>query len=419
MPQTLAEKIMSRHFGQSVRAGQFVEVAPDWAFSIDDGIGLVLSYLRQAGIETIPYPERTALFYDHFAPADSGLSATFQRMGRDFARKVGIPHVFDVGTGIAHQVAVETGLVRPGQIAVNNDSHTPTLGAVACFGTGMGSLEIAYIWATGRTWFQVPPTLRIDLEGTLPEWSTAKDLILALIGRLGPRAATYKAIEYHGDAVPRLSMAQRMTLCNMAVELGAKTGLMPADAVTVAHYAALGIAIDTEPGRPEEGAEYERRESISLDAIEPMVACPHAVHNVKPARRLERTPIHQAFLGTCTNGRLEDLEEAARLLKGRTIAAGVRMVVTPASRAVYIQALKNGTIETLMEAGCTVTTPGCGACNGLHQGALGDGEVCIASSSRNFLGRMANRNASVYLGSAATVAASALAGYINDPRDAV
>ncbi|MSO94150.1 MAG: 3-isopropylmalate dehydratase large subunit [Rhodospirillales bacterium] len=417
MPQTLAEKIMSRHFGQPVRAGQFVEVAPDWAFSIDDGVQLVIGYLRQAGLDSIRYPERTALFYDHFAPADSAITASNQRMGRDFAKKAGIPHVFDVGMGIAHQVAVETGLVRPGQIAINNDSHTPTLGAVACFGTGMGSLEIAYVWATGKTWFQVPPTLRIDLEGKLPEWSTAKDLILTLIGKLGPRAATYKVIEYHGSAVPGLSMSQRMTLCNMGVELGAKTALMPVDAVTEAHYRALGIEIDSAAGQPEAGAEYESRESIRLDGIVPMVACPHVVHNVKPARAVERTVVHQAFLGTCTNGRLEDFEEAARVLKGRKVAAGVRMVVTPASKAVYMQALKSGAIETLMEAGCTVTTPGCGACNGLHQGALGDGEVCIASSSRNFLGRMANRKSLVYLGSAATVAASALAGYIADPRD--
>jgi len=415
--QTLSEKILGRAAGRPVRAGQFVEVEPDWAYMVDDTISLILHYLAEAGVERVRYPERIALFYDHFAPADNASNASDQRRGREFAASAGIAHFFDVGSGISHQIAVERGIARPGQVAFNADSHTTTLGAVGCFGTGLGGAEMAYVWATGRIWLRVPPTIRIVLSGALAPRVDAKDVILTLLGSIGARAATYRAIEYHGDGVGNLPMSSRMTLCNMGVEMGAKVALVPVDDTTIAHYAALGIPIDPDSGRPDAGAVYERTETLDLSSVRPMVACPHTVDNVRPADAMVDVPIHQAFLGSCTNGRLEDLEVAATILKGRKVCRGVRMIVTPASSEVYRAALKSGVLEVLTDAGCAVTTPGCGPCAGLHMGVLGDGETCLSSASRNFLGRMGNRNASVYIGSPATVAASAVRGRICDPRD--
>lgn len=413
----MTEKIFARAAGADVRPGQFVDVAPDWAFGLDECVGGCLQYLKENGVERVRHPERIALFFDHFAPANNAHHATLQRIGREFAKREGIRNLFDVGEGIAHQVAVERGVVRPGQVAVNADSHTVTLGAVGCLGTGLGTAEIAFVWAAGSIWFRVPESVRVELRGRLRPPVAAKDAVLTLLGRLGARWAGYKALEYAGDGIAQLSIAERMTLCNMGVEMGAKAALMPEDGVTRDHYRALGITLDGPPLAADAGALYADAFTLDLGAVEPMVACPHAPDNVKPVGEVKGTPIHQAFLGTCTNGRYEDLAEAARILKGKRVAPGVRMIVTPASSWVLSQALKTGVLETLAEAGCIVSTPGCGACAGLHQGALGDGEACIASSSRNFTGRMGNRDAFVYLASPATVAASALAGAIADPRE--
>lgn len=415
--QTLSEKIMSRRSGRDVCAGEFVEIGPDWTFSLDDGIGLVEGYLRENGVEALPHPERIAIFYDHYAPADTPLHANMHRLGREFARKFGIERLHDVGEGISHQVAVEGGLIRPGEMIVNTDSHTTTVGAVGAIGMGIGAAEMAFLWASGRLWFRVPATIRIDLHGQLQQTVTAKDVVLTLLGRLSARGAVYNAIEYHGDALANLGISERMTLCNMGIEMGAKCAVVPADDVTLEHYRALGKSLPLTPPRPDADARYAAVHRLDLAEVEPMVSVPHRVDNVQPARSLQTTPINQAFLGTCTNGRFEDIAAASEILRGRRIAAGVRMIVTPASRAVYLKALKAGLIETLIEAGCTVTTPGCGACAGIHQGVLGAGEVCISSSSRNFLGRMGNREARVFLGAPTTVAASALAGRIIDPRE--
>lgn len=415
--KTLSEKIMSRAAGTDAGQGQFVEFHPDWTFALDDGIGACVEHLEAHGIETVRHPERIALFLDHFAPANVAHHATLHQRGREFARRHRIHGVYDVGEGISHQVVVEKGLVRPGQVAVNMDSHTMTVGAVGCLGMGLGLSEISFLWATGGLWFRVPKTVRVVLTGRLTPPVCAKDVMLALLGDLGARWATYMAIEYHGEALAGLGIADRMTLCNMGIELGAKTAIVPIDEVTRRHFEDLGIALDEDMSVPDPDARYENTHTVRLDGLEPMVACPHTVDNVRPVRAVAGTAIQQAFLGTCTNGRFEDLAVAAAILKGRRVADGTRMIVTPASRAVYLRAIREGVIETLIEAGCTITTPGCGACAGLHQGVLGDGESCIASSSRNFLGRMGNRNASVYLGSPATVAASALAGHVEDPRN--
>jgi len=414
--QTMAEKIMSRLAARPVRAGEFVELGPDWTFSLDDGIGLVDRYFRLHGIDRLAAPDKIAVFYDHFAPADTPQHAMVQRLGRQLCERFGIRRLHDVGAGISHQIAVETGLVKPGQMVTNTDSHTLTVGAVGAIGCGIGVAEMAWLWAYGQLWFQVPSSQRIALEGRLAPGVSAKDLVLSVICRLSVRGAQYSSVEYHGPALATLSIAERMTLCNMGVEMGAKFAVVPGDQVTRAHYAGLGIEVGEMPS-PDSGAHYAEEHRFDLGGIEPMVSAPSKVDNVHPVSSKAGVQIHQAFIGTCTNGRFEDFEIAARVLAGRRVAEGVRLVVTPASREVYLRAIQSGALQTLIEAGATVTTPGCGACAGLHQGVLAADEVCISSSSRNFIGRMGNRDASIYLASPATVAASALAGRISDPRE--
>ena len=413
--QTLAEKVMSRLAGRSVRAGDFVELQPDWTFSLDDGIGLVDRYFRKYNVNTIADPERIAIFYDHFAPADTPQHAYVQRLGRKLAERFGIRRLHDVGEGISHQIAVESGLVRPGQMVTNTDSHTITVGAVGAVGCGIGVAEMAFLWAHGRLWFQVPTSMKLTLVGQLRPGVTAKDLVLWIVKRVTARGAMYSTMEYHGSGLQHLGIPERMTLCNMGVEMGAKFAVVPGDEVTRHHYTSLGIDVG-EMVQPDPDAHYVSEMDFDLSEVEPMVSVPNKVDNVHGVTSFAHVAIHQAFLGTCTNGRFEDLQIAARILAGRRVAPGVRMIVTPASREVYVRALKEGVIGTLVEAGCTVTTPGCGACAGIHQGVLAGEEVCVSSSSRNFLGRMGNRDASIYLASPATVAASALRGSITDPR---
>jgi|LNFM01.1.fsa_nt_gb homoaconitate hydratase family protein len=413
--QTLAEKVMSRLVGRAVYAGEFVELQPDWTFSLDDGIGLVDRYFKTYNVTRIADPDRIALFYDHFAPADTPQHAYVQRLGRKLAERFGIKRLYDVGDGISHQIAVESGLVRPGQMVTNTDSHTITVGAVGAVGCGIGVAEMAFLWAHGRLWFQVPSSLRIQLSGQLRPGVTAKDLVLSIVKQITARGAMYSSIEYHGDALPYLGIPERMTLCNMGIEMGAKFAVVPGDSVTRAHYAGLGIDVGSMV-QPDPNANYVAQLQFDVTEVSPMVSAPNKVDNVHGVGDFADVEIHQAFLGTCTNGRFEDLAIAAQILVGKRLAPGVRMIVTPASREVYLRALKEGVINQLVEAGCTVTTPGCGACAGIHQGVLAAEEVCISSSSRNFLGRMGNRDAAVYLGSPATVAASALRGKITDPR---
>lgn len=417
MSETLAEKVMGRLAGRRVRAGEMVEIAPDWTFALDDGIGLIDQSFRQHGIERLARPERIALFYDHYAPADTPLHAQMHRIGRQLFERFGLPRerLFDVGAGISHQVAVESGMVLPGQMLTNMDSHTITIGAVGALGCGIGGAEMASLWAHGSLWFRVPESIRIRLEGALPPGTGAKDLVLTVLGRLTARGAIYSSIEYHGPALAGLGIPERMTLCNMGIEMGAKFAVVPGDAVTRAHFARLGIDPGEMP-QPDARARYQAEHRFDLAQVEPLVAAPSKVDNVHPAARFAGVRVQQAFLGTCTNGRLEDLQAAAAILRGRRIAPGVRMVVTPASRDVYARAMREGVLQDLLEAGATITTPGCGACAGMHQGVLAEGEACISSSSRNFIGRMGHRDAQVYLGSPATVAASALRGAITDPR---
>jgi homoaconitate hydratase family protein len=415
MGLTLAEKVMSRLAGRQVSAGEFVEIQPDWTFSLDDGIGLVDRYFRQQGVEKLAAPERIAIFYDHYSPADTPLHAHVQRIGRLLAQRFGIKRLYDVGEGISHQIAVETGLIHPGHMVTNTDSHTCTVGAVGAVGCGIGAAEMAFLWAHGSLWFRVPESVRLVLTGKLAAGASAKDVVLTILGRISARGAIYASVEYHGDGLSQFSISDRMTLCNMGIEMGAKFASVPADAVTRAHYDSLGIDIAAAV-LPDSDATYGAEHVIDLASIEPMVSVPNRVDDVHCISALPDIKINQAFLGTCTNGRYEDLFEAAAILKGKQLAPGVRMLVTPASRRVFQKALADGLIATFIEAGCTVTTPGCGACAGIHQGVLAEEEVCISSSSRNFLGRMGHRDARIYLGSPATVAASAIAGRLTDPR---
>ena len=415
MKQTLAEKIMSRLAGRAVRAGELVELSPDWTFSLDDGIGLIDRYFATNDIEQLAAPEKIVLFYDHYSPADSPLHAHVQRIGRLFCQRFKIEKLFDVGEGISHQIAIETGLVRPGEMVTNTDSHTTTIGAVGAAGCGIGAAEMAYLWAYGSLWFRVPESVRIELTGSLNPGVSAKDVVLRILQMVSARGANYSSIEYHGEALSAFSISDRMTLCNMGIEMGAKFAIVPADRVTRDHYEALGISIG-DPPQPDADAHYVASYSIDLSTVEPMISMPNRVDDVRPVSALPEICIDQAFLGTCTNGRFEDLAVAARILKGKRIAPGVRMVITPASRNVLQRALSEGLVETFISAGCTITSPGCGACAGIHQGVLAEDEVCIASSSRNFLGRMGSPAARIYLASPATVAASAVAGRIVDPR---
>jgi homoaconitate hydratase family protein len=414
---TLAEKVMGRLAGRAVRAGEMLEIAPDWTFALDDGIGLIDQNFKRYGVERLARPDRIALFYDHYAPADTPLHAHVQRIGRQLFERFGLPRerLFDVGQGISHQIAVESGMVLPGQMLTNMDSHTITVGAVGALGCGIGGAEMAYLWAHGKLWFRVPESMRIEISGALPPGTAAKDLVLTILGKLTARGAIYSSIEYHGTGAASLTIPERMTVCNMGIEMGAKFAVVPADEVTRRHFADLGI----DPGEmpvPDADAVYASRNAFELSAVVPLVSAPSKVDNVHPASEFSRVRVNQAFLGTCTNGRFEDLAAAAAILRGKRIAAGVRMVVTPASRQVYSKAMQAGVLQTLLDAGATITTPGCGACAGMHQGVLAEDEVCISSSSRNFLGRMGHRDALVYLGSPATVAASALTGCITDPR---
>ncbi|HDJ04453.1 MAG TPA: homoaconitate hydratase family protein, partial [Candidatus Bathyarchaeota archaeon] len=296
--------------------------------------------------------------------------------------------------------------------------HTCTYGALGAFATGIGSTEMAAVFLSGRLWFKVPETLKVEIEGSLPPFVTPKDVALRVIGEVGADGATYQAVEFHGSTIEEMSVEGRLTLCNMAVEMGAKTGIINPDEKTYSYLAQLGL----NPGRgfsSDPDAQYAKTLEFDVSSLEPQVACPHAVDNVKPVSEVEGTPVDQVFLGSCTNGRIEDLRLAAKILEGKVVKRGLRMIVTPASRRVYLQALREGLIETFVKAGCAVCNPGCGPCVGAHQGVLAPGEVCLSTSNRNFKGRMGCTDAEIYLASPATAAATAITGRITDPRSVV
>jgi len=413
--KTLAEKILSEKSGTEARAGDIVVAQVDLGFIQDTTGPLTVRQFREAGFREVSGSLRTAVFLDHAAPSPNRELANDHLFLREFVRDTDC-FFSDVGGGISHQLVAES-LARPGDLIVGSDSHTVTAGGLGAFACGMGSTDVAVVFHLGKTWFRVPESIGVSVRGRFPETVSGKDLILHLIGLIGADGATYQSLEFGGESVSRMSVSQRLTVANMAIEAGAKVGLFPADDITQEYLVAQGRAGDYRPLFPDEDAAYVRTVEIDAARLEPMVARPHTVDNVVPARELKGTKIQQVYIGICTNGRLEDFEVAARMLKGKKRHPETRLIVLPASQAVLQAAIAAGYIETLLQAGAVILPPGCGACLGLHQGVLGDGENCLTTANRNFKGRMGNSEAFVYLGSPATAAASAITGEITDPRE--
>jgi len=413
--KTLAEKILSQRSGADVRAGDIVIAPVDLAFAQDTTGPLTVRQFQASGFEALANPQRTILFLDHAAPSPSKELANDHMLLRDFAQRTGAK-LSEVGAGICHQLVTED-WAAPGEIIVGADSHTVTAGGLGAFATGMGSTDVAIAFALGKTWLRVPESFLIRGSGSFGAGVLPKDLILYLIGRLGADGATYKALEFGGEAVAAMSVSQRLSIANMAVEAGAKVGLFPSDEATRSYLEAVGRGKSYHLLSADPDAHYEQVIDIDVSQLEPLVAQPHTVDNVAPARELRGTRIQQVFIGTCTNGRLDGLAVAAHLLKGKAVHPGTRLLVAPASRRVLLGAIETGYIGILIEAGATVLPPGCAACLGLHQGVLGNGEACLSTANRNFKGRMGNPDASIYLASPATAAATALAGTIADPRE--
>jgi methanogen homoaconitase large subunit len=399
---TLSERILD------APAGEYVDRQVDVAYAHDGTGVLTRETLREMGVDRLPHPERIHLLFDHIVPANVGTTATLQAELRAFARSCSLGFS-DAGGGICHQVMSE-GVVLPGMVVVGADSHTCTLGALGAFATGVGATDMAAIWASGTTWFRVPETIAVRLTGSLSGAAEPKDVALAYVGRLGMEGATYRALEFVGDGAAGVSMDGRLTLCNMAVETGAKTGMFYADGITLAFLREHGLTADRQ--MPDD-CRYSRTVEIDLSDIVPLVAAPHRVDNVREASAVAGTPLDQVFVGTCTNGRYEDLERFARLVRGKKVA--VRTLVVPASRGVLQRAIATGVLGDIVAAGCMVAPPGCGPCLGAHSGVIGEGEVCLSTANRNFKNRM-GVGGEIYLSSVATAAASALAGEIAVPE---
>jgi 3-isopropylmalate/(R)-2-methylmalate dehydratase large subunit len=418
MGMTLAEKILAAHAGvKAARPGDLLTCRVDKIMATDVTAPLAIEVFRQMGASRVADPAACILVNDHFVPAKDIASANMARVMRDFAREQGIRDYFEVGrSGICHALVPEKGLVGPGDLLVGADSHTCTMGALGCFATGVGSSELAAAWALGEMWFRVPETVRVEVKGAFRPHVTSKDLILHIVGRIGVEGARYWAMEYGGEAVSAMPMHARLTLCNMSIEAGAKAGMVASDEVTERYLAARGRAVRSRVG-PDPDALYSRTEVVDLGELEPMVAEPFMPSNVRPVREIGEVKVDQVFIGSCTNGFLEDLQAAAAVLKGRQVASGVRLVVTPATQEIYLEALRSGIIEEFLLAGAAVTTPTCGACLGGHNGVLGAGEVALATTSRNFRGRMGDPTSRVYLANPAVAAATAILGRIAGPEE--
>ena len=416
MGMTLAEKILARAAGlETVSAGEFVVAEIDLAMTHDIFAARIFDTLEEVGVDRVFDPDKVVVVIDHLVPAPSAEAAEIhQRIRRHVARQ-GISAFYDAGEGICHQLLPERGHVRPGMLIVGSDSHTTTYGALGAGGTGIGTSDMIYALATGRLWFRVPETLRFELSGDLQPWVSWKDVILYLAGRFGADFAQYKAMEFGGPAAESSDMASRLTVANMAVEMGAKFGMFAADWVTVAYLEERGVE-DVAPFVPDSDAVYEAIHEIDLSELAPQVSLPHEVDKVRPVEEVEGLAIQQAFIGSCTNGRIEDLRAAASVLRGRRVAPGVRLLVVPASHRVLEEAVESGILTSLIDAGASVLAPGCGPCFGGHGGLLGPGERCIGTHNRNFPGRMGSPSAEIFLASPETVAASAVAGAIADPR---
>lgn len=415
MGQTIAEKILSKHAGKTVKPGELIISNID-VVMVQDGTGpLAVNEFKKMNKTKLFNPERTILFIDHAAPSPRKELSNSHTVLRDFAKEYGAV-LSEVGEGVCHQRLIES-FVNPAEVLLGADSHTCTSGALGAFATGVGSTDIAVVMALGKTWLKVPSTYKIVIEGEFQKGVYAKDLILYLIGLIGADGATYKALEFTGSAVKNMTMADRFTISNMAVEAGAKAGLFETDEKTLEYLKQQGRADKFTEVKADIDAEYERVININLNELKPMISLPHTVDNTKTVDEMPKVEVNQVYIGTCTNGRIEDLRIAAEILKGKKVKEGVRLLVAPASRQVFLEALEEGLITTFVNSGAAIVTSGCGACVGVHAGILGDGEVCLSSQNRNFRGRMGNTEGFIYLSSPATCAYSAIKGYIADVRE--
>lgn len=411
MGQTLVEKIISEHAGKYVHAGELVISNVD-VTAVQDGTGpLTIQEFKKLGLSKLKNPQRSILFIDHASPSPRKELSNTHVTIREFAKEYGAV-LSDIGAGVCHQRLVET-FVNPCEILVGADSHTCTSGALGAFATGMGSTDIAVAMALGKTWLKVPATFKVIVNGKFRKGVCSKDLMLHFIGMIGADGATYKSLEFHGDTIANMEMSERFTLANMAVEAGAKCGLFIADEKTKAYLKERGREDKYRQLLADEDANYERIIEINAEDIKPSVSCPHTVDNVKNADELNNIKVNQVFVGTCTNGRIEDLRIVADILKGKKINSDVRMLICPASKDIYIKALEEGLIDIFVKANATILPPGCGPCVGVHAGTLGDGEVCLATQNRNFQGRMGNTKGFIYLASPYVAAYTALNGFIS------
>ena len=417
MGMTMTEKILASHAGlDQVRPGQLIEADVDIALANDITLPLALKPFKEAGGAQVFDREKVVVVMDHFNPAQNIDSAMMHLKSREFAEEMQLVNFFDVGSmGIEHALLPELGIVRPGDLVIGADSHTCTYGALSAFSTGVGSTDFAAAMLTGKSWFKVPESMRIRLSGTFGQWVGGKDLILRIIGNIGVDGALYKAMEFSGEGVSSLSMADRFTVANMAIEAGAKNGIFPFD-VSTKLYA------DEHGTRPysiyqaDDDAQYLSELEVSLDALEPLVAMPFSPENVRPASEIKNMKIDQVVIGSCTNGRIEDLRIAASILKGRKAAKHLRLIVIPATQNIMLQAIREGIVEIFIEAGGAVSTPTCGPCLGGHMGILARGERALSTTNRNFVGRMGHPESEVILGSPAVAAATAVTGIVTDPR---
>ncbi len=417
MSMTISEKILAAHAGRSdLQPGELLEVTVDFALGNDITAPFAIEAFRQAGAQKVFDVDRIALIPDHFTPNKDIASAMQAKVVREFAEEQSLPHYYEVGRmGIEHALLPEKGLVLPGDVVIGADSHTCTYGALGAFATGVGSTDLAAAMITGKVWFRVPPSGKFIFRGTLRPWVCGKDLILYTIGQIGVDGARYCAMEFTGEVIDTLCMADRFSMSNMAIEAGAKVGIIAPDAITE-QYVKGRAERRYQFFRSDDDAVYERIYEWDVSGLEPMVALPHSPENVRPVTELPRIPIQQVVVGSCTNGRIEDLRQAAGILKGRKVSPRVRCLIIPATQQVYRQALTEGLTEIFIDAEAAVSTPTCGPCLGGHMGILAAGERAVATTNRNFLGRMGHPESEVYLSSPAVAAASAVAGYIVHPE---
>jgi 3-isopropylmalate/(R)-2-methylmalate dehydratase large subunit len=417
MGKTFAEKALARAAGiAEVRPGEIVDVYPDLYMSHMASWRCIRT-MEKLGTDKIYDVDRIAMVMDHISPAQTAKTADDQRLCREFAARNGIKKFYDVNAGIAHVVLTEEGFIRPGMVIIGTDSHTTIYGALGALGTGVGFSELTAAWVTGKLWMKVPESLKIIIEGPLARGTSSKDVMLKLIGDLTADGATYCSVEFHGSYSEGLSVSDRMTLCNLAMELGAKDGFVRPDEITRSYLAERGVAPDQYGEiHPDPDAVYLKSVTIDGRTLAPQIACPHTVDNVKPIDQVAGTKVNQVFIGSCANAKYEDLVEAAKILKGRKIASGVRLLVSPASKAIVARIVEDGTYSILLEAGALITNPGCSACAG-DGGVMADGEVTLSTANRNFQGRMGSYKAEIYLGSPAVAAATAVTGVITDPRE--